>query len=180
MNISPEHADWIVRLTAWIVVICYLARCSLELRGTRDRSVQLYATSARWLWTVGCLVFLAHVLIALALVHGMSHAAAYAHTAERTAAVVGVRWGGGIYINHAFALFWIVDVIGWWTRGSAWAYGSRQWYWTVQGIFAFMFLNATVVFGPGYWVPIAVVVFVLFVVLALTCKRHQTVGKKTD
>ena len=152
MHLSPETADILVRWTARIMVVCYLLRCWCDYRGFRKGNTETNAVTSRWLWTAGCLLFLIHILSAFAFVHGFSHAAAYEHTSERTAAVIGVRWGGGIYVNHAFALFWLVDVILWWSKGTHWGYRSKAWYWSVQGIFAFMFVNATLIFGPSHWI----------------------------
>lgn len=148
---SPEFADQFVRWTARVVVACYLLRNCSDYFAYRNGKIIQNAPLSRWFWTIGALLFTLHVGSALALVHNFSHAAAYEHTAERTAAVVGLRWGGGIYINHAFLLFWAIDTAMWWIKGLNSAYRSRPYYWTVQGIFAFMFLNATLIFGPSYW-----------------------------
>lgn len=152
MDLSSEAADLLVRWTARIVVACYLLRGWSDYRGSKTGNIEANAALSRWLWTTGCVLFLIHILSAFAFVHDFSHAAAYEHTAERTAAVIGIRWGGGIYVNHAFALFWLVDIVLWWSYGTHWAYRSKVWYWSVQGIFAFMFINATLVFGPAHWI----------------------------
>ncbi len=152
MDLSSETADILVRWTARVVVACYLLRCWSDYRGSKKGEIEANALTSQWLWTAGCLLFLMHIYSAFAYVHNMSHAAAYEHTAERTAAVIGIRWGGGIYVNHAFALFWLIDVVMWWSYGNLWAYRSKVWYWSVQGIFAFMFINATLIFGPAHWI----------------------------
>ncbi|MGH7128270.1 MAG: hypothetical protein ACREIV_06860, partial [Planctomycetaceae bacterium] len=48
----------------------------------------------------------------------------------------------------------------WWAAGTDWPRRHRGVYWVVQGIFAFMVFNATVVFGPPWWswASVAVVV----------------------
>jgi hypothetical protein len=102
---------------------------------------------ARIAWTLGCLFYLAHVACAFHFYHGWSHMAAYRHTAERTAAVVGWKWGGGIYFNYAFTAVWFADAVAWWLRGdrakSAWLEaGTQAFLW-------FMVFNATAVFGNG-------------------------------
>lgn len=157
---SEADADQLVRWTARLVVGLYLLRCAgdawtsrseigLSLRDETGR--QAWRDLARFLWCTACGVFVLHVIAALVFVHHLSHAAAYEQTARRTAEVVGLNWGGGIYVNHAFLLFWLYDAQGWFRHGHQWAYGSSAWYWSVQGIFAFMFINATLIFGPPHW-----------------------------
>lgn len=152
MDLSSETADILVRWTARIVVVCYLLRCWNDYRSSKAGNIEANAEISRWWWTAGCVIFLMHIFSAFAFVHDFSHAAAYEHTAERTAAVIDFRWGGGIYVNHAFALFWVIDAVLWWSYGTPWAYRSKVWYWSVQGIFAFMFINATLIFGPIHWI----------------------------
>ncbi|HEV3005325.1 MAG TPA: hypothetical protein VGX78_12740, partial [Pirellulales bacterium] len=65
-------------------------------------------------WTLGCLFYLAHIACAFHVYHGWSHAAAYRHTAEQTAALTGWNWGGGIYFNYLFTVVWLADAIAWW------------------------------------------------------------------
>ena len=109
--------------------------------------------SARLTWTLACLLYLAHVGCAFNFYHHWSHSAAYEDTSRRTAQLLGMSWGAGLYFNYIFTVVWIMDVIWWW-RGVA-LYRSRpQWVHTsVHTFFAFMFFNATVVFatGPVRW-----------------------------
>jgi hypothetical protein len=62
---------------------------------------------------------------------------------------MGVEWGGGLYFNYLFTVAWVGDVMSWW-KGLA-AYRNRPpWIQTtIHTFFAFMFFNATVVFGAG-------------------------------
>jgi hypothetical protein len=105
---------------------------------------------ARLAWTLGCAVFITHVAFAFQFYHHWSHAAAYAATAEETAKVTGHAWGWGLYLDYAFALLWIITAI-WWRPYPA-RVGTA-----IQAFFAFMFFNATVVFGSGWirWTGIA-------------------------
>ncbi len=152
MILILEFNEATILWTARFALILYLLRGWVDFRAWRTGTSQRSATLGRQFWTLGCCCFLAHVLSAFAVVHNWSHAHAYEHTAQRTADVIGIHWGGGIYVNHAFTVFWIVDVTLWWMNGPGWANQSRLYYWTVQGIFAFMFLNATIIFGPRYWI----------------------------
>ena len=78
-----------------------------------------------------------------------SHALGQTATARRTAELVGVDWGGGLYANYAFTLVWAADVCWWW-RGLA-LYEARPPVvnWVVQGFLGFIVFNGTVVFGTG-------------------------------
>jgi hypothetical protein len=132
---------WTIRAAATL----YVASVIAWIR-RRDRS-------ARVTWTVACLLYLAHVVCAFDFYHHWSHSAAYEDTSQRTARLLGMSWGGGLYFNYIFTVVWMLDVIWWW-RGVA-LYRSRpQWVHTsIHTFFAFMFFNATVVFatGPVRW-----------------------------
>ena len=112
---------------------------------------------ARALWTAACLMMLIHVTLAFHSFHHWSHRAAYEDTARQTAQLTGMQWGGGVYANYTLLLVWFADVIWWW-RGLT-AYGSRSKIITrfIQGFLAFMWFNATVVFGHGWtrWLGVA-------------------------
>jgi len=170
---SPENSDLLVRWTARIVVALYLWRCWLDFNSCHSAEPTQIYQRARWLWSVGALLFAVHVGSALAFIHEFSHDKAYQHTAERTAAVIGVNWCGGIYFNHAFMLYWFMDALLWWSFGADWPYRSRLYYWTMQFVFAFMFVNATLVFGPRHWVYIAILLIVAVLPVAVLKKREQ-------
>jgi hypothetical protein len=94
----------------------------------------------------GCL-FTAHLAMAFHEVHHWSHAAALAHTALRTEEVVGLRWGGGLYVNYICAVVWIALCC----RGEIPVSAPKTWFRTVESaaefFVAFMIFQATVVFG---------------------------------
>ncbi|MBT5017283.1 hypothetical protein OAH05_02725 [bacterium] len=167
---SPENADILVRWTARLVVVLYLWRCWIDYRCLHLADPYKSRRLARWVWTLSATLFVIHVCSALAFVHDFSHEHAYQHTAERTAAVVGVHWGGGIYVNHAFLIYWLMDASLWWGKGVNWPYRTRRSYWTMQSIFAFMFINATVVFGPAHWGGISIVLVMGIVLLTVLQK----------
>jgi hypothetical protein len=131
---------WAVRAAA----CCYAAAVALSLRRLPH---------ARSLWTLGFLLYLAHVWGAFEFFHGWSHGAACAETAKQTAETFGVRWGGGLYFNYAFTLAWAFDCAWWWTRGGD--YPGKAW---LRAFLAFMFFNGVVVFGRGAvrWTGLAV------------------------
>ena len=110
------------------------------------------ASGWRLLWSLGALALAAHLVLAMQLHHGWSHAAAVADTARQTEAKFGVNWGGGVWFNYAMVVLWLVD--------AAWAWlspigrdAARGWCRSVRGYFLFMWFNGAVVFptGPVRW-----------------------------
>jgi hypothetical protein len=124
-------------------------------------------TVARAAWTLACLALVAHVGFAFHFYHSWSHDIAYATTARQTAEIVGLNWGGGIYANYALAIVWTMDVVWWWANPASRHARPRIMEWGLQGFLAFMFFNATVVFGSGMirWAGLAV--FVLLTLLGV-------------
>ena len=146
--------DALLRWTVRFAVILYLGRVWTEWRLTgkkNDAQRVQRMQRARWLWTAGAVCYLAHVLCAFAFVHDWSHARAYQHTAAETAATTGIDWGGGLYLNYLLTLVWLVDMLAWWLVDIRLPYRSKIYFVLLHGYFAFMFFQATVVFGPPGW-----------------------------
>jgi len=137
-------------LTHWTAAGSFLLYVITPVLWLRPQMPEFRSRVARLLWTASFLLLLLHVGLAFQVFHHWSHRAAYEDTARQTAELTGLQWGGGIYANYALLLVWLVDVIWWW-RGIA-IYDSRpKWVaWCIQGFLAFMWFNATVVFGHGW------------------------------
>ena len=122
------------------------------------RPMLLFRTA---LWTAGLVGLAVHIACAFHFLHDWSHSAALKHTAERTFAVTGWHWPGGLYINYAFLGFWLLDAVRVWREAlGRTPIASLRWRIFVHSVFLFMMFNATVVFGPWHW-AIASVVFAL-------------------
>jgi hypothetical protein len=145
---------WTIRLA----LVCSLAAAMAEVAaGTDERRLRM----ARAAWTAGWGLYLAHVACAFQFYHHWSHAAAYSHTALRTAELSGRNWGAGLYFNYVFTAAWTLDTFTRWRCPS----GRRRarppliaWYViTWYGFFIFMLVNATIVFetGPVRWAALA-------------------------
>jgi hypothetical protein len=114
---KKEHPDdmepgelltrWSVRLAMVLYVTALAIRITAGKRGA-------WLRVARLAWTIGCGAFVVHVICAFAFFHHWSHAAAYEETARRTEELVGISWGGGLYLNYTFTVLWTADVIFWW------------------------------------------------------------------
>ena len=144
-----HSGQWLTLGTVWLALSLYVAgECVQALRpGDGNAAV------ARWLNRLGGAAFLAHVAGAFHFYHGWSHAAAYAETARQTASLLGWNRGGGLYINYAFALVWLGEMVWSWNDAPGRAGRPRWMTWAVRGFFLFMIFNGAVVFisGPKRW-----------------------------
>jgi len=136
----------LTRLSIWLALCGYAAGAGMMLLSRRRAR---WLAGARLAWTFGCAFFLAHVASAFAYYHHWSHAAAYQDTAWQTGELIGVNWGGGIYLNYLFALAWVADVAWWWLAPASFAARSPKLTAIWQGFFFFMVFNGTIVFGDG-------------------------------
>ncbi|MBX3437389.1 MAG: hypothetical protein KF861_07870 [Planctomycetaceae bacterium] len=146
-----EIGEQIVLWTARFAVATYLLRLWGDVDGWPDDPARRRRreTWVRVVWTLGCAVYLLHVVAAFQFVHHWSHTAAAVHTAEQTAAVTGWQWGGGLWINYLFTLWWPLDVAWSWQRGLDRM--PRRYVIGMRLIVGFLVFNATVVFGPSWW-----------------------------
>jgi hypothetical protein len=143
-----DQGELLTRWTVRIAIAFYVI--SLVSRGS-------WPKGSRLAWTGGCAFYLLHVVCAFEYYHHWSQAAAYAATAKQTAEVVGIDWGGGLYVNYAFTLVWLADVGWWWVDAERYCNRPRWIEWLVQGFLGFIVFNATVVFASGFsrWLGIA-------------------------
>jgi hypothetical protein len=142
-----DTGELLTRWTVRIAVILYVASLA-----SRRHS----PTIGRFSWIAGCFAYLLHVLAAFHYYHHWSHDAAYESTRQQTAEVVGLDWGGGLYVNYAFTLVWWLDVIWWWVAPDRYLKRPRWIDWGVHLFLGFVVFNATVVFASGFsrWVGI--------------------------
>ena len=138
---SAATASPLVALTIWAALFLYVA-------GEYGRTRRPPAAWARPVWLLGALVYLAHVAAAFALHHDWSHAEAYAYTAARTDALMGLDWGGGLWVNYAFTAIWVGEGLWWQLRPAHYA-GALCRIWTTgqsAPSFLFMIANGAVIF----------------------------------
>ena len=148
---SPSPSSLVV-LTIWSALLLYTA-------GEYGRTRRTAPAWARPVWLLGAAAYLAHVGAAFAIHHGWSHAAAYAHTAARTEALLGLAWGGGLWVNYAFTVLWVGEALWWQLRPAGYARRARAWTPAVRAAFLFMIVNGAGVFvdGPRRWLGVAIV-----------------------
>jgi len=138
-GLGAELTRWSARLVA----ACWVGWLILSVAGAS-------ASKRRLLWTAGLFGQLGHVFCAFHFIHHWSHAEAVLHTARLTERVTGWGFGQGVWVNYAFTLTWLVVAAFWWSRPAeaAWPRGRSV---ALHAFFAFLFVNATVVFGPWWW-----------------------------
>jgi hypothetical protein len=141
-----DEGELLTRWTVRLAVVLYAAGLGLRIAARGQRP---WLAAARLAWTGGLAAYLVHVACAFQFYHGWSHRAAYEATARRTAEVVGLAWGGGLYANYVFTLVWAVDVAWWWAAPVNYRQRWRAAEWAVQAFLAFIIVNSTFVFGVG-------------------------------
>ncbi len=132
---------WTIRLA----LLCLVSRWGIELFQRNLRGFQL----ARAFSTVGCLLFIAHVTAAFHFYHFWSHAAAFEKTAQETEAMLGMRFGFGIYFSYLFLLIWLGDTLWQWLAPENYRNRSRGVRLAVVLYLAFIALNGALVFEAG-------------------------------
>jgi hypothetical protein len=157
---------WSIRLA----LVGYFAAIGAQLAFARNE----YWQTARAAWTIGCVLYVVHVLAAFHFAHEWRHSAAYDHTARQTQAMTGVNWGGGVWLNHLFTLVWIGDVALWWLAPQRYLNRPRWATLAVQGWLGFIAFNATVVFGQGWVRWLGVVSWLALAFLLWRCRRGES------
>lgn len=104
---------------------------------------------ARILWTLGALLMIAHSIAAFGAFYNWSHEAAFGATARQTAAMTGVSWGGGIFVNYAFVSIWVADAAWRWADPASYRARPRAVSHGLRALFVFIFLNGAIVFADG-------------------------------
>lgn len=132
-----------LRATIWLSVFAWAATEVLRQAGPHRQHL------ARTIWTVGAILLTVHTAIAFQFWHDWSHAAAYASTAQQSAALTGVAAGWGLYLNYALVLVWLADAAWWWRDARAYGTRSPRLDWALFAFFLFMMINGAVVFATS-------------------------------
>lgn len=141
---SQAFGDDLTRNTIRLA-LAYYALATLVMMGLDDAEWTAVGPGriARSAWTLACLIYVIHVGVAFHYFFGWSHAAAFAHTAQRS----GV--GEGVYVSYAFTLVWPMDVLGWWLAPQRYARRPGWVGMALHGFMLFLVFNATVVYETG-------------------------------
>jgi hypothetical protein len=107
------------------------------------------ARQSRGWWTAGAVLTLIHSIAAFGWFYGWSHDTAQQLTARQTAALTGVTFAGGIYINYLFLLVWLADAGWWWASPRSYVRRPRLLSASIRGFIFFIIINGAVVFADG-------------------------------
>jgi hypothetical protein len=119
--------------------------------------------AARAFWTAGATLAIIHVALAFHVHHAWSHDSAFTETARQTRELLGVTFGGGVFVNYAFLAVWLADAAWWWLAPAKYAGRPRALDSAVRAFLLFIFFNGAIVFGKG---PVRVAGLVSLAVLA--------------
>ena len=162
---------WLIRLTIWLSVIAWLSRVFVEAASRsfagRDRAI-------RWVWLIGALAAVAHVVAAMGIGHCWSLANAMRYTAMETRRVFGVELPWSVFVNFAFVAWWLADALREFRLREPRPLGAVR-----HGAWLVMMLNGTVVFGPRYWISIAAVCVAALSVVLWRRPAHEP-GNKNE
>lgn len=106
-----------------------------------------------WAWpcsALGALLLVIHIVLAMAVRHGWSHAAAIASTASQTKAVFGIDWGGGLYVNYVFVAVWTAELLWWRLAPSRYELRRPALMWVSRVFYLIVIANAAVIFAAGW------------------------------
>ncbi len=143
MNIGEFLTSW----TIWIALAAYFAGLAGLLLCRLQPNLQ---SVTRWVWTVGCVFYLGHVVSAFQFYHDWSHQSAIIETARQTKEVVGQAVGGGIYMTYLFTLIWVLDAGWWWLKGnSGYFRRSKTISLSIHFFLFFIVFNGTIIFEGG-------------------------------
>jgi hypothetical protein len=152
--------------TIWLALAAFVAGEA----GKRRRPIPRSAWSIS---LAGALLCVVHILIALGHHHHWNHDAAVRETARQTAAVYGLAWGGGVYVNYAFVAAWMVDLWWWGTRPAEYFARSGAALWGPRAFFFVIIFNAVVVFASPMS-RLAGMALTVALILAWTAPRYES------
>ena len=160
-----DTGELITRASACAALVAYVAALALRMVGRSALS--------RVCWSLGAVILALHVVCAFQFVHHWSHAAAYESTARQTSAMTGWSSGSGLYLNYLLVLVWCADAVWWWKNRQGYEARATSVNRAVQGFLAFMWFNASVVFGhgPARWLGVAAIVLLVGVKLAISRRK---------
>ena len=132
------------------------------------------ALESRAFWTGGALLTLVHSVTAFVWFYGGSHDTARIETTRQTAALTGIAFSGGIYLNYLFVLVWLGDAAWWWVAPASYRARPHALALTIRGFIFFIILNGTVIFADGWARVVGLVA--LIVAAAGTLRRGTGPG----
>lgn len=153
--------EFLIAWTARLTVFAYLFRIAGERFPSR-----IGEAARRWSWTLGGVMCVVHLYCTFQFAHHWSQTAAWNHTAQRMRELFGWGWGGGVYVNYVFTLVWMADIVWWWSDPLGYRTRYHRLHALMHALFVVVIFNATVVFGPPFWIAVSIV-FAMIMTLPL-------------
>ena len=137
--------ELLTRWTIRLALACYVYCLASFLLG-KGQSDPKRGNIVRIVWTLGCGLFVAHVIAAFGFYHHFSHQAAYDDTAQQTQEILGFAFGGGIYFSYLFLGLWVADAAWRWLSPAS----RPAWLdWPLHFYMFFIAFNGAIVFEGG-------------------------------
>ena len=171
-----SRGEFLTRGTIWITILAYVIGSLIFAFAAKTAWGD---AAVRIAWTFACAILFVHLIAAFHFYHGWSHHAAYLDTARQTREVVGLNWGGGLFINYALLVAWTLDLAWWWRKGlTSYRLRPRPLITAWHGLLIFIIFNATVVFKDGVvrWIGLAVCIVLVFSWLVIV-RRTSTASQ---
>ena len=135
-----------VYATIWVAIVLFMAgESGRTFWGSRSKP-------PRWTWWMfftGWMVAVVHTVLAFAVAHDWSHAAAVRDTARLTREMYGVEFDAALYMNYVFLAVWLADVC-WWAAAPPGYVRPATATWTLRAFYIIFLFNAMVVFAHGW------------------------------
>ena len=142
---TDPFGELLTRWTIRLALACYVFCLAAALLRHVARSGRMNDV-VRFVWTLGCGLFIAHVIAAFGYYHHFSHQAAYDDTAKQTEELLGFSFGGGIYFSYLFLAMWVADVAWRWINPVS----RPAWLdWPLHAYMFFIAFNGAIVFEGG-------------------------------
>lgn len=171
------------------LIIAWTIRASVLLFFATLISWVLQTAPSRWdrslriVWSLGFVLFVAHVVAAFHFHHQWSHAAALAETARQTRDQIGLEFGVGLYFNHLFMIVWAIDLVWIWFASTELQKRYRWLRLTWIAYLIFIAFNGVAVFKDG-WMRVggitAMCVILLGVIMRLKSTRLNSTPLQQD
>ena len=105
---------------------------------------------SRVLWAAGAALALIHAAAAFHVFYNWSHDTARDLTMRQTAALSGVNFSVGIYVNYVFLTVWAGDAAWWLADCDSYRRRPRALALVIRGFIFFVIVNGAVFFADGW------------------------------
>ena len=146
-------------VTIWLSMILFVGGEA----GKRFARADDFLKWPRWSWTIGVTLCAVHMVIAMAVRYGWSHPDAVRATADQAAAVYGIGWSGGLYVNYGFLLIWAGETAWWVISPRTYLSRSAILEWSLRTFYFVIIFNAVVVFARPMTRPVGMLLIAALV-----------------